>query len=162
MEANLGQLESEKSRGSQLEAPQNPKPVTLPPRKHRSYDNTSSYQIISTDNNNHHNHHLQLGGPLVARKSPTFVCGVGEHRASQVSQSLQPDKSLIMYEDSTFNTTSHTRASYAYSENDDGDEAVMIDLDEIATSLQQEAEIKRDKKISFREREKCWCIYGPS
>lgn len=122
--------------------------------RHLSYDNTSSYQIISTDN---HHHHLGAAAATAAallymepcKKSHTFVCGVNgdeeaegdderrlgaskilllngtgpAHRMSQVSQYLQPDKSLAMYEDSTFNNSvSHTRASYAFSENDEDDD----------------------------------------
>lgn len=127
--------------------------------RHRSYDNTSSYQIISTDNNKNNNNKNHFGHQLNAlqyienqqlqqpKKSHTFVCGVNEIDESsdkderermlvcaggdelsssqnRMSQYLQPDKSLVMYEDSTFNSVvrGQTRASYAFSENDADDD----------------------------------------
>lgn len=151
--------------------------------RHRSYDNTSSYQqIISTDNidrqrQQHLNHHNSNAlANMEPKKSRTFVCGVNEDDEqstlpvgvpsiyTQMSQYLQPDKSLAMYEDSTFNSVSQTRASYAFSENDTED-AMMMDFDDVhvvaSSSFSKKnsfddiaAVAKSNKKISFKEKEK--------
>lgn len=126
-------------------------------RKHKSHDNTSSYQLMPTDNNKN----LQnVTGKISPIKSKTFFfikekepVNLNKSQSNKFlgESSVEPDKSLIMYNDSNFND--YNRTLYAFPELDvDCEESVKFDIN--ANQINVGERLTQAKKISFKEKER--------